>query len=529
MVVRPTEHRPTRRYLSAAVALAAGLSLAACGGQTEASTSSTGTASGDTPSEAAGEARDLAVAVVSPPNSLDPAQLVDGQQMFVWSAIYDTLLYKENGTGELVPGAAESWEYNGDGTELTLKIREGMAFSDGDPVDANAVAATMQRNMDTPGVVQAKFAEVTEISAVDNATVVVRFEQHDPQFVPNLALATGAIGDPDTMDEEQTSTNPVGSGPYTLDTARTVPGTTYVLTKREDHWNADAYPFTTLTVRALQDPTAAFNALQAGELNAATVRSQMTAQLGEDYTLTEIDAQALAYLNIQDRAGEEWPCLGDVRVRQAINHAIDQEGILTGILGGGGMVTDQVFSPYGEVYDESLADAYEYDPEKGRALVEEAGCTGTTFPIPSTFLTTAFEPTLSQGFTDIGLGLEWASVPPQQAQSAHLSGDYPLSLQITGFNSDATEAFLHYGPGGFANPQAYSDATTDELLAQIRSTVDPQDAVPLYRELNEYAVEQAFEAPIVFTGTTWATTDGVAMLDDGSSGIPSVRLFGAAE
>jgi len=444
-------------------------------------------------------------------------------------AIFDTLLYKENGTGELTPGAAESWNYNEDGTELTLEIREGMTFSDGDAVDAQAVAATMQRTMNTPGAVQAKFAEVAEVSAVDDDTVVVRFEQHDPQFLPNLALGAGAIGDPDTIDEERTSTDPVGSGPYTLDTTRTVPGTTYVLTKRDDHWNADAYPFTTLTVRVLQDPTAVFNALQAGELNAATVRSQMTGQLGEEYTLTGIDAQALAYVSILDRAGEEWPALGDVRVRQAINHAIDQEGILNGLLGGGGMVTDQVFSPYGKVYDESLNEAYEYDPEKGRALVEEAGFTGTTFQIPSTFLTTAFEPTLSQAFSDIGLGLEWVSVPPQQAQAAHLSGDYPLSFQITGLNSDATEAFLHYGPGGFANPRGYSDEVTDDLLAQIRSTVDTDEAVPLYRELNQYGIEQAFVVPIVFTGTTWVTADGVAMLDDGSSAIPSVRLFGVAE
>ena len=85
--------------------------------------------------------KDLAIAAVSGPNSLDPAQLVDGQQQFVWSSILDTLLAKENNTGELIPNAAESWEYNEDGTELTLTLREGMTFSTGDPVNADAVVA----------------------------------------------------------------------------------------------------------------------------------------------------------------------------------------------------------------------------------------------------------------------------------------------------------------------------------------------------------------------------------------------------
>ena len=523
-------HSLRRRRASRPIALATvaitAMSLTAC--STEVGSDAQGPAGADSTASASNEERELALAVSSPPNSLDPAQLVDGQQMMVWSSIYDTLLYKENGTGEFKPAAAESWSFNENGTELTLEIRDGMTFSNGDPVDASAVAATMQRSMETPGILQPKFDDVAAVTAVDEDTVVIEFEKYDPQFLSNLALSTGAIAHPGTFDEERTATDPIGSGPYVLDTQQTVPGTSYVLNKRDDYWNADAYPFTTVTVKVLPDPTASFNALQAGEINAATVRPQMVGQLGDDYTTTEIEAQAVALLNILDRGGEDFPCLGDVRVRQAINHAIDDEGILTGILAGGGMVTDQIFSPFGEVYDESL-DVYDYDPETGKALVEEAGCTGTTFQIPSTFLTTSFEPTLSQAFADIGLGLEWVPVPPQQAQSALLSGDYGLYFQISGFNSTPADAYTHYGPDGFSNPRGYTDARLQELFGTIESTVDVEEALPAYRELNEYAVEQALQAPIVFTGTTWATTDGVVMLDDGTSGVQSVRLFGTAE
>ena len=183
-----------------------------------------------------------------------------------------------------------------------------------------------------------------------------------------------------------------------------------MLKKRDDYWNADAYPFPSLTVRVLQDPTASFNALQAGEINAATVQTQVEGQLDPNkFTLSKIDAQAVAYIDILDRAGDKFPALGDQRVRQAINYALDREGILKGLYAGNGMVTEQVFNPAGEVYDESLNDTYSYDLEKGKELVEEAGYAGETFQIPSTFLTTTIEPTLSQAFDDIGLKLEWVA------------------------------------------------------------------------------------------------------------------------
>ncbi len=167
------------------------------------------------------------------------------------------------------------------------------------------------RNKSTPGIVQVKYGAVSDVTAVDDLTVKVSFSSFDPQFLSNLVGSAGAIGDPATLDDERTATDPVGSGPFTLDVAKTVPGSTYVLTKRDDYWNADAIPFKTFTVRVLQDPTASFNALQAGEINAATVQTQLLGQLGDEYAVQPIDAQAVAYLDILDRGGEKWPALGD--------------------------------------------------------------------------------------------------------------------------------------------------------------------------------------------------------------------------
>ncbi|MEV8176390.1 ABC transporter substrate-binding protein [Microbacterium sp. LMC-P-041] len=473
--------------------------------------------------------KDLAVAAVSAPNSLDPAQIVDGQQMFVWSSILDTLLRKDPETGELLPGAAEKWEYNEDGTQLTLTLRDGMTFSSGDPVDAAAVAATLLRSKATPGAVQSRLAAVADVVAEDDKTVVISFSAFDPQFLDNLAQGPGAIGDPATMDEERTATDPIGSGPFTLDVDKTVPGSSYVLVKRDEYWDADNVPFKTLTVKVLQDPTASLNALQAGELNAATVQSQVVSQLDANkFTITVNDAVAVGYLNILDRAGEKFPALGDVKVRQAINMAIDREGVLKGIFSGVGIATTQLVSPFGEVYDEKLNDAYEYDPEKGKELVEEAGYAGETFQIPSTFLSTTIEPVLTQAFADIGLTLEWVTVPPQQAQAAARSGDYGLYYQILGFNSDSADLATTIGAAGFGNPTGYTDPTLDGYFDEINNTVDFADALPVYKELNEYVVDQALVAPIAYIGATWATADGITYVGKANT-LATIRQFDVTE
>jgi peptide/nickel transport system substrate-binding protein len=513
------QHRSTRSASLVAATAAMIILLAGCTPAAD-----RGSASGDD------ETHELRIATVTPPNSLDPAQLSDGPQAFVWSSVLDTLLVRVNGTGELAPNAAESWEYNEDGTELTLKLRDDMTFSDGDPVTAEAVAATMLRSKATPGLLQPRLTAVEDVTAPDDTTVVISFSHFDPEFLDQLALAAGAIGDPDTLDEGRTTTDPIGSGPYTLDVDATVPGTSYTLRKRADHWNADAFPFDTVTTTVLQEPTAALNALQAGQINAGTLAPQLAGQVDPStFTTKKTQAQAVALLVITDKTGEQFPALGDIRVRQALNYAIDRKGIVSSILQNNATPTEQVFSPLHDVYDESINGKYEYDPEKGRELIEEAGFVGTTFRIPSTFLTSAFEAILSQAFSDIGLAIEWVPTPPQQVDSVFASGEYGLVFQVLGYTSDASQAGNVYDVDGTYNPRAYSDPILEDIFDTLGTTVDIDGRLPAYRELNEHAVDQALNVPIVNVSTNWVTSEGVEMLDDGSSGIQSVRLFGLSK
>lgn len=508
MIVARREGGRRKAAPTAAVTTALALTLAGCGGGSEA--------------EGAG-GREFTVAAQSGPSSLDPAQLNDGQGMFVWSSLFDTLLARDPENGELIPHAAESWEYNEDGTVLTFVLREGMTYSDDSPVDAESVAAAMRRTMETPGPPQGKFAQVSEIEAVDDLTFEVRFDGFDPAFLSQMALSAGVIGHPETLDEERTATNPIGSGPFELDADSSESGESYVLRKRDDHWNAANIPVSTFTVEVIADSTATFNALQSGQIDATSVESRLVEQMDEGtFTFSRIEAHTVFTLMVLDRAGEEHPALGDERVRQALNYAIDRDAVVENLLFGSGVPTAQIFDPAGEVYDPALEDVYDYDPERGRELVEEAGYEGESFEIPSTYLSSQFESTLSQAFEDVGLRLEWTPVPPQQVQSALSSGKYPLFFQVAGFGSGPSDALSHFAPGGYSNPQDHTDEVLDGLFEEAGGIVEYEGAVPYYREINRHAVEEAFEVPIAFGSQTWASRDGVTHSE--VNGYPSTLM-----
>ncbi|MEU5340770.1 ABC transporter substrate-binding protein [Streptomyces sp. NPDC020766] len=512
--IRSTNPQPRFRALPAAITAAALLTLTACGGGTESSSS---------PS-----AKSLSLAIGSAPNSFDPPQLNDGQASYVWSSLYDTLLYTDN-KGQLKPNAAESWKYSADGLTLTLKLRAGMKFTSGAAVDAAAVKATLERTMTTPGSQQGLLAAVKSVEAPDATTVAVHLKKRDGSLLTSLSMAAGVIGDPATMTKKSTALDPVGSGPYVLDKS-SVTGTTYVLKRRSDYWNAKAYPFKTVTVKVIQDPTAAANALQAGQINAGPASAENSAKLkGMGYKISPLNPTAVANLILADRAGSVLKPLGDTRVRQAINMAFDRAKISKQLLKGAATPTSQVFNPKGSVYDAALEKTYPFDPKAAKKLLAEAGYPkGFSVPMPGFVYTKAFEPTVTQALEDIGIKVKWTPVPAQNNFSAISSKKYPLILFLDGLSTSAREAGNNFAPDGYLNPFHSTDPKLTKLLDKARGELDTAKAVASYQKVNEFAVKDAWNSPIAFLGNSWATK-GVTYLGDGSNTFSTIRAFGVSD
>ncbi|WP_156642231.1 ABC transporter substrate-binding protein [Arthrobacter sp. B6] len=505
------------RLVIGAIAAAAMLALSACG---TSEPSPSATEGGDSDRNAT-----IALGVQAPPNSLDPAQLHDGTQRYVWSTLYDTLIYSNN-EGKLEPAAAESWQYSEDALTLTMKLRDDLKFSDGDPVTSAAVKATLERTKNTPGPQQSNLAAVDSVEAPDERTAVLRLKRPDPNLLVALSYGSGVIGDPDTLADPSRALNPVASGPYVLNTDKTIAGTTYVLERRDDHWNADAYPFKTVTIRAIADRTALFNALLTGELDAGTVDGTQAEQAkGGGLNVKPVDSTAIAELVLADRAGTVTPELADVRVRKAINMALDKEGVVKAILRGNGKTTNQVFNEFSPAYDPKLDDVYSYDREAARKLLAEAGYPdGFKLVMPANLPSLQYQPTISQLLGDIGIKVEWEPVP---ATSAGQNTKWGAYWNIGGTAAATRTAAVYYRSGGSQNPFKSTDPKLDKLFQQLDAETDTKRQGEILRDINEFGVQEAWFAPVFSQTTLWATQPGFEYVGSGVS-LFDLRAFGTS-
>ncbi|ASN20039.1 ABC transporter substrate-binding protein [Arthrobacter sp. YN] len=511
-----TRTKTLTRTAAASIAVAALLASTACSSSEPAAES-----------QNTSRNEEISIAIQAQPASLDPAQLAEGQQAYVWASIFDTLLMVDK-DNKIQPSAAESWKYSEDLRTLTLKLRSDLKFSTGDPVTSSDVAATLERTRTTAGQQQPKLAKVTSISAPDASTVVIQLSSPEPSLLNYLAQATGVIGDADSLASEKTKLRPTGSGPYVLSDA-TVDGTEYVMERREDYWNAAAFPFKTVKVKVIQDRTAQYNALQAGEVKAALIQAPQRKQAeGAGFTVKEVQATAALVLVLADRKGDLVPALADVKVRQAINMAFDRAQIVKALLNGVGKPTEQVFDPNSGAYDPALEDTYGFDPEKARKLLAEAGYPdGFAMTMPSTVISQSFEPVITQALADIGIKVTWEPVPPQNTASSIASKKYPAVLWFYGLNSAGRQVGDMYAPEAFLNPFKWNNPELDTLLETVANEPDEATRDGLYKKVNEYTVRQALNAPIAYVGTLWATAPGVDFLPT-SVVLPTVRDFGVS-
>ncbi|SEP72789.1 peptide/nickel transport system substrate-binding protein [Microlunatus flavus] len=512
---------PRRRSLAAAVgaiALAA-TSLAACSSSDAGSGSSGSTSGGDA----------LVLAIQQAPTSFDPSQVEPAAAGILWNSVYESLAYRDPVDGVVKPWAATGWKYSKDGLHLTVTLRDGLKFSDGNPVKASDVAATMNRNIETPGYIQTQITALKSVDAPDDKTVVLNFKYFDPKFLPLLGRELGTFTEASALKNPNIATDPLGSGPYTLDKAKTVPGSSYVLSRRDDYWDVASFPFKTVTVRLMNDPTASLNAFKAGEVNAVAItpEQEAAAKATSGAVITPTAATAIRTMLIIDKGGKIIPQFKDVRVRQALNYAIDRKGIADKLLLGFAKPTEQVFSTGGTVHDDALDDTYPYDPAKAKALLAEAGYPdGFSVQIPSTNVSTKLEPTLSQQLGAVGIKVQWVAIPDSQATTVLSSGKFPLSLKDSAFASDAYTAINFLG-AGTNNPEKFTTPELTKLMDTLNSTVDPEAAKPTLAKINEYSVKEALEVPLYNPINLWATSQGVQFVDKAGT-TSSVRQFGVA-
>ncbi|MEX5727403.1 peptide/nickel transport system substrate-binding protein [Rhodovulum iodosum] len=271
--------------------------------------------------------------------------------------------------GAIVPGLAERWEVSDDATVYIFHLREGVSFHDGTAMDAEDVKFSLDRARaeDSTNAQKALFAGIAAVEVVDPLTLRVTLSAPNGNFPFNMAWGDAVIVAPESV--EQAATAPVGTGPFSF--ARWVQGDRVEIVRNPDYWGT-APALERATFKFISDASAAFAAMMAGDVDAFPVfpAPETLSQFEADPRFAVIvgSTEGETILSTNNKAGP----LGDVRVREAIAHAINRQDIIDGAMFGYGTPIGTHFAPHNPDYLD-LTEMSAYDPDKSRALLAEAG------------------------------------------------------------------------------------------------------------------------------------------------------------
>jgi peptide/nickel transport system substrate-binding protein len=468
-----------------ALVISAALALTACGGDD-------GGGNGD--GEGSGS---LVLGAVFPPTTFAANNVSWANESPYVQAVYDTLL-RATPDGEIEPWLATEWSYNEDKTVLTMQLRDDVTFTDGESFNADVAAQNILGFRDGTSTNASFLSSVADATATDEYTLQITLKQPDPALLQYLTQNAGVQGSPAAFDSPDAQTNPVGSGPYILDTDASVVGSSYVFHKNPDYWAPEDQHYDNLTINVLDNAQTQLNAIQGGQVNATNLLDNSTADQVEAAGFTlyphELD---WAGLMLFDHNGQLAPELGDVRVRQAIAYAFDREAMLEAVNAGRGTVTGQIFGENSPAFDEELDDRYPYDPDEAKKLLADAGyADGFTLSMPQVpaFPSTVYD-LIRQSLDDVGITVEYTQVPLQDAIADITQANYPAAFfQLQQDPTVWQTANLSISQAATFNVFHQPDPTVEQLTATIQ-TGSEEEADAASQELNQYVVEEAWFVP----------------------------------
>ncbi len=405
----PVLSRPVlsrREFTLGGLLLAAGLAAGACGGP-----AGSPTANGT-----------LRIGQYWPPTSLDPAKAGGESQLFLQPA-YDPLIHRA-ADGSYQPGLATAWRYLGTGNKaFEITLRDGVTFGDGSPLTADGLKASIEHFRRSAGQAAAFLAPIDTMTP--QGRLVLRLALSEPHpLLPSLFtqdfLAGYVISPAGLATPAELATRTFGAGPYVLLPAETVANDHYTYGPDPKYWNSAGRFYDKITIKVLPNENTALAALKTAQVD--VVAGSYTIADGAKAAGFQVTSSPAIVMGLQlnDRAGTLCPPLADVRVRQALNHAVDRVKITTALLGEYGIPVDQPSAPGEDGYSEQPF--YTHDPGKARQLLAEAGLAGGfTLPVvvPST---PAFPGDMAQAIASdlqqVGVTLRITAKEPASANTA---------------------------------------------------------------------------------------------------------------
>ncbi len=453
----------------------------------------------------------LVVGQVAEPKSLDPHAVTSVNDFRILVNVYDGLVRFRDGSLDVEPALAESWEISEDGLIYTFHLRDGVTFHDGTPLDAEAVKFNFDRMLDETHPFHATgpfplaffFSSIVETTVVDEETVQFRLEEPYAPLLSNLAYPTGLIVSPAAVEEHGADfgRHPVGTGAFRF--VEWASNERVVVEANPDYWDG-APGLEAVVFRPITDANTRTTEMLAGGIDLmAEVPPDMFRSFAADdaFKTYEQAGPHLWFLILNTREGP----FADVRMRQAINYAIDKEAIVEDVLQGTATVADSpIPEAFSWAHNEEL-EPYPHDPDRARELIAEAGFEGAEL----TFLVTeggsgmldpvAMATAIQADLAEVGLRVtietyEWNTflglVNPglegkgDMAEMAWMTND-PDTLPFLTLRSAAWPEHQGFNSGYYANEEV------DRLLEEARRATDQDERAALYKEMQAIVWEDA--------------------------------------
>jgi peptide/nickel transport system substrate-binding protein len=445
------------------------------------------------------------------PSRFDPMRSTNGQDIRFFAPVYDRLVHLSPG-GDPIPGLATAWEWERDGLALRMTLRPNVTFHDGTPFDAAAVRANIERGKTVEGSsVAADLAVISSVDVVDPTTVVLNLSARSSMLLGLLSHRAGSMLSPAAFGNPDLDLRPVGTGMYRVTDYR--PNDVIVYERNPDYWNADVVGVRRIELRILADEVTRMNALRTGEVDVALLAGRLVPEAEGLPGVTVHRNSTLTYLVLYlNRARSE---LGDPRVRQAMNLAVDRQAIAQGIYFGAAQPTVQPFPAQYYAYNPDFpGDHYRHDPERAKQLLAEAGLPdGFEFEMLVTALGTYMQAgeAVQQMLAEVGIKANIRAVEAAQTADIYYrqqQGDALIS-QWGGRPDPSMTIDLQFTSTGFSNPGRVTTPRLEELQAQALDTLDPQQRTDLIHQQVAELVEQAFQVPLVMDESVIATSERI--------------------
>jgi peptide/nickel transport system substrate-binding protein len=424
--------------------------------------------------------------------TMDPQQQ-SGSGIPYLRPVYESLFEKAP-DGKAVPLLATG--YTIDGLVVTITLREGVMFSNGEAFTAEVAAANINRGVKLAIIEGLKTVESAE--AIDATTFKITLKEPDPAIIDSLCFTGGMMLAPAAMADPAIDRNPVGTGPYVHSKEESREGEVQVYTPNPTYWDKDKIGLERYEVWEIPDDTARLNALKTGQIDAGNwLANPQSAIIDRTAGLKLIrNTGGLNYhVIISDREGTMVQAFTDRNVRLAMAHSIDRAAFGKAILFG---LSEDSYQPYARgnwAYDPALEGVYAYDLAKAKDYMAKSGYPdGFSFDMPSIPIYQSRLEALAGFFNEIGITMNIAPVEPGTLARRSRTTDFAATNLVWNTNTDPKFIALRY----IYEDAAYNPFKTKpsaELLALAEAGLESADTDvrgPIYRKMAAQLAEEAF-------------------------------------